>query len=308
MTAHRHTDTLPLGSKPGKSDKRRGVQRFDPTTETRPRFSSLGTPRREPLPPVASATGGVHFTRPHRTCPRGRRTEHGSKPRAATGGQCPDAVGAPVARTLAADPGYEGPAQDASGPPPLVEEPPQDPTARANPREHSKGPMGADPDTLQRAPQVDTRGDMPPGASPMKVYPATVEAPDGATSEPGTPQSQPRAPASAHPSGMWFCPMPPCARSEVAFPKGWGCLQSLISQLRSVHLSAGSAPPDAWLRAHNLHVCLDCHELSAVGARCPGPRCSSAVLEALAAGKTAPPEQTRSPLSGAPPPQGLDII
>jgi len=37
---------------------------------------------------------------------------------------------------------------------------------------------------------------------------------------------------------------------------GCGCLQSLISHLRSVHLSAGSSPPDAWLRARNLRVCL----------------------------------------------------
>jgi len=63
----------------------------------------------------------------------------------------------------------------------------------------------------------------------------------------------------AHQSGMWFCPMPRCARREGASPTGWGCLPSLVNYLRSVHLSAGSAPPDSWLRAHNLRVCLACH-------------------------------------------------
>jgi len=54
MAAHRHTDTLPLGSRPGKVERRRDVQRFHPTgtpvnapttrsaTKTRP--SSLGPP------------------------------------------------------------------------------------------------------------------------------------------------------------------------------------------------------------------------------------------------------------------------
>jgi len=42
------------------------------------------------------------------------------------------------------------------------------------------------------------------------------------------------------------------------------------------------------------------------GARCPGPRCSTAVLAALALCNTAPPAQARSPLAG-PPPAGLDL-
>jgi len=71
--------------------------------------------------------------------------------------------------------------------------------------------------------------------------------------------------------------------------------------------STTSASPDSLLQAHKLRVCLACHELSAVGSRCPGPRCSSAMLAALAAWNPAPPAQTLSPLSGPPPPQGLDI-
>jgi len=98
-----------------------------------------------------------------------------------------------------------------------------------------------------------------------------------------------------------------CARREGASPTGCGCLQSLVSHLRSVHLSAGSAPPDSWLQAQNLRVCLACHELSVVGSRCSGPRCSSAVLAALAAGNSAPGTNTFSTVRGAPP-QGLYII
>jgi len=54
MTAHRHKDTLPLGSRPGKVGHRRDVQRFHPTGTpanapatrpvTKPRPSSLGPP------------------------------------------------------------------------------------------------------------------------------------------------------------------------------------------------------------------------------------------------------------------------
>jgi len=54
MTAHRHTDTLPLGSRPGKVERKRDVQRFHPTgppvsapttrSTAKPRHSSLGPP------------------------------------------------------------------------------------------------------------------------------------------------------------------------------------------------------------------------------------------------------------------------
>jgi len=174
----------------------------------------------------------------------------------------------------------------------------------SSPRGSSEGPVVTNPDPLQGAPQLDTRGGMPTGASPMQVDLTTVEAPNGSKSQPGGPRSQPRAPASAQPSGMLLCPMPRCARREGACPTGWGCLQSLISHLRSVHLSAASAPPEVCLRALNLRVCLACNELSAVWARFPGPRCFSAVLAAFAAGNSAKLAQTRSTLSGPPPTLG----
>jgi len=90
-------------------------------------------------------------------------------------------------------------------------------------------------------------------------------------------------------------------------PQGWSCLQSLVSQLRSVLLSTGVAPPDAWLDSHGLHVCLAYREISPQGARCLGPSCSTAVLEALALGNTAPPAQARSLLAG-PLPTVLDLV
>jgi len=135
---------------------------------------------------------------------------------------------------------------------------------------------------------VDPARERPGERAPRKVDANMARISDYPPSQPGTPRSQPRAPDSAHPSGTWFCPMPMCARREWASPTAWVCLQSLVSHHRSVRLSAGSAPPDSWLRAHNLRVCLACHELSALGSRCPGPRCSTAVLAALAAGNSAP--------------------
>jgi len=54
-------------------------------------------------------------------------------------------------------------------------------------------------------------------------------------------------------------------------------------------------------------VCLACREITPQGARCPGPRCSTAVLAALALGNTAPPAKASSPLAG-PPAAGLDLV
>jgi len=54
-------------------------------------------------------------------------------------------------------------------------------------------------------------------------------------------------------------------------------------------------------------VCLACREITPQWARCTGPRCSTAVLAALALGNSAPPAQARSPLAG-PLPAGLDLV
>jgi len=54
-------------------------------------------------------------------------------------------------------------------------------------------------------------------------------------------------------------------------------------------------------------LCLAWRETTPQGSRCPGPRCSTAVLAALALGKTAPPAQARSPPAG-PLPSGLNLV
>jgi len=164
--------------------------------------------------------------------------------------------------------------------------------------------METDPDPTVESPPASPREGTPPGSGAMEGDATTVGTSGDPTSQPGSPRRQPRAPDTAHPSDMWFCSMPRCARREGASPTGWGCLQSLISHLRSVHLSAGSAPPDGWLQAHNLRVCLACQELSAVGSRCPGPRCSSAMLAALAAGNSAPRHRHALHFPGRPPGPG----
>jgi len=56
MAAHRHADNLPLGKRPGKSDRKRGVPRFDPTSGAKPRPSSVGPP----------SVAGLFFPRPGR--------------------------------------------------------------------------------------------------------------------------------------------------------------------------------------------------------------------------------------------------
>jgi len=104
-----------------------------------------------------------------------------------------------------------------------------------------------DPDTPVEAPPANPQEEVPPGAGPMDVEPTALGNTGGPSSQPGSPRSQPRAPASSHASGMWFCFMPWCARREGASMTEWGCLQSLVCHHRSVHLSAGSAPPGSWL-------------------------------------------------------------
>jgi len=111
---------------------------------------------------------------------------------------------------------------------------------------------------------------------------SSTEGPARLPSQTKIPRSRPRIQPSTQPSGMWFCPMPRCARLEGASPTGWGCLQSLVSLLRSVHLSTGAVPPDACRDAHGLRVCLACRELSSQWVLYPGPRCSTAVLALLA--------------------------
>jgi len=165
------------------------------------------------------------------------------------------------------------------------------------PRERPGAPMETDPQSAHVGMQLDIR-DAPPPATGRTVK-CTIprqKGRRGSNPNPATPDygtgPQPR------PFRIWFFPMPRCARREGASPTGWNCLQSLVYHLRSVRLSTGAAPPDAWLDTHGLRVCLACREITPQGARCPGPRCSTAMLAALALGITAPPAEARSPLAG----------
>jgi len=168
-------------------------------------------------------------------------------------------------------------------------------------------PMETEPKLLHEGMQVDAREAPPPAAGPMETEGSSSGGQARVPSQPSTPRSRRRTTAPTHPSGMWFCPMPRCARREGASLTGWGCLQSLVSHLRSVHLSTGAAPQDAWLDTHGLRVCLACWEITAQGAGCPRPRCSTAVVAALAQRNSAPPAQARSPLA-VPLPAGRDLV
>jgi len=163
------------------------------------------------------------------------------------------------------------------------------------------------PEQIHVGTQEGTRDAPPPATGPMDTDEPSSGGQARHPCQPSTPRSRPRTRASTHHSEMWFCPMRRCRRREGASTMGWSYMQSLVSHPRPVHLYTGAAPPDAWLDTHGLRVCLACREITPQRARCPGPRCSTAVLAALALGNTAPPAQARSPLAG-PSPAGLDLV
>jgi len=116
--------------------------------------------------------------------------------------------------------------------PPQAETPTSDPAGKASARGTPEGPMETDPDPPVEAPPANPQEGIFPGAGPMEFDPTAVGTPGDPPSQPGLLRSQPRAPASARPSGKWFCPIPRCARRDGALPTGWGCVQSLVSHLR----------------------------------------------------------------------------
>jgi len=152
-----------------------------------------------------------------------------------------------------------------------------------------ESPMETDLEPTHVGTQLGTRNTQPSAAGPMETDGPSLGWQVRVPFQFSTPRSRPRTTAPTHPSGMWFCPMPRCACRDGASTTGWGYLQSLVSNLRSVHLSTGAAPPDAWLDSHGLRVCLACREITPQGSRCPVPRCSTAVLAALAWATRPPP-------------------
>jgi len=290
MTAHRHMDTLPLGSRPRKVERRRDVQRFQPAWPAggAPTTRSAAKPRPSSLaPPPGSA---------RRTLFHPREAEQSSS-------DTPALAGPPA----------EGPApQDPPVVPKATDPGPVNVDMRVDTRDASRDPPEApretDTEPVHVGMQGDTRDAPPPAAGPMETDEPSSDGQARLPSQPTTPRSLPRTTASTHPSGMWFCPVPRCARREGVSPTGTSCLQSLVSHLRFVHISTGVASPDASLDAYGLRVCLACREITPQGARCPGPHCYTAVLAALELGNTAPPPaQARSPLAG-PLLAGLDLV
>jgi len=76
--------------------------------------------------------------------------------------------------------------------------------------------METDLDPTVEDPPASPQEGTPPGSGAMEVDATTVGTPGDPPSQPGSQRTQPRAPASAHSSGMWFCPMQRCARREGA--------------------------------------------------------------------------------------------
>jgi len=237
MAENRHTDTLPLGSRPGKVERRRDVQRFQPT----------GTPVSAPTTWSAkklrpSSLG--HPTSARRSLFNQRRAAQSSSDAPARAGP-PSEFPAPrdsQAVPMATDP--EPVRVDIHG------------DTREAPLDPPEATMETDLEPTHVGTHEGTRDAPPPTAGPMETDGPSSGGQARVPSQPSTPRSWPRNTAPTHPSGMWFCPITRCARREGASPTGWGCLQSLVSQLRSVHLSMGAAPPDAWLDTHGLRACL----------------------------------------------------
>jgi len=286
MTAHRHMDTLPLGSRPRKVERRRDVQRFQPAWPAggAPTTRSAAKPRPSSLaPPPGSA---------RRTLFHPREAEQSSS-------DTPALAGPPA----------EGPApQDPPVVPKATDPGPVNVDMRVDTRDASRDPPEApretDTEPVHVGMQGDTRDAPPPAAGPMETDEPSSDGQARLPSQPTTPRSLPRTTASTHPSGMWFCPVPRCARREGVSPTGTSCLQSLVSHLRFVHISTGVASPDASLDAYGLRVCLACREITPQGARCPGPHCYTAVLAALELGNTAPPPSTGTLATGRASPGG----
>jgi len=128
----------------------------------------------------------------------------------------------------------------------------------------------------------------PPTTGPMETDEPPADGQARLPSQPSNPRPRPRTTTSTHPSWLWFCPMPRCARREGALPTGcspWCPIYARCAYQRV------RPQPDAWLDTHGLRSCLACRKITPQGARCPEPRWSTAVMAVLALGNTAPPRR-----------------
>jgi len=167
--------------------------------------------------------------------------------------------------------------------------------------------MKSDPEPAHVGSQTDARDAPPPVTGPMEADEPMTEVQASPPTQPSTPQSRPNPTSPTHPSGMWFYPMSRCARREGASPTGWSCLQSLVSHLLSVHLSTGTAPPDAWIDTHGLRVWPGLPGNYPTRVSVPGTTLLHGGAGSTLHGQHDPPVQALSPLAG-PLPAGLDTV
>jgi len=146
--------------------------------------------------------------------------------------------------------------------------------------------METDPEPVHEGRKANTRDAPSPMTGPIETEEPSADGQARLPSQPSTPRSRPRNTASTHPSEMWFCPMPRSALREGASPTGWSCLQSLVSHLRSVHLSTGT---DAWLDTHGLRVGLACREITPTRGAVPGTTLLHGGTGGTGPGKHGPP-------------------
>jgi len=294
MTAHRHPDTLPWVARPGSR-----------TPGTRP--SSLGPPGRE-LFRRSDRRQTLHTPVPH-SPPADGALDAGTRLELQPAVGLPDAGGAPVARTPAADPGDEGPAQDASGPPPPVEAhrkaPRPGPTARPDHGPTRRGQWRRTPTHCRGPHRWILREACPQGRASWRWI---------------RPRLKPRMDRThnqaAHDHSLGHPPLPTrlaCDTVHATMRATRGGLPDRVELFAVAHPPPPLSPPVGWLgptrrmaAGDHRRVCLAFHELSAVGARCRGPRCSSAVLAALAGGNSAnlPAVRAAPPGLGHPPAAG----
>jgi len=167
--------------------------------------------------------------------------------------------------------------------------------------------MGTDPGKPVEALPASPRVRVPPDTSPWKWTPPQWQWVGPRMTRPRSPVTRGRSRGRSPRPTRLACGSAPChgARGARGPRRQDGAVCSPWSHT-SARSTCPRAPPARRLAAdHNLRVCLACQEPSAVGSRCPGPRCSSAVLAALAAGNSAPPGANTFPAGwGAPPGPG----
>jgi len=204
MTAHRHKDTLPLGSRPGKVERGRDVHRFHPTGTpvNAPTTRSATKPRPSSLGPPTSARRSV-FNQ------RGAAQSSSDTPAQAGPPSEVPAPRDPQAAPMATDP--EPVRGDVQG---ETREDPRDPPEAPMETDLEPTHVGTQDETQEEGTQEGTQDAPPFAAGPMETNGPSSGGQPRVSSQPSGPRSRTRTTAPTHPSGMGFYPMPRCARRE----------------------------------------------------------------------------------------------